>query len=59
MDLTMSIAALSVTMHQAEFQQDYDIAMLKQSMDSQEAATYSLIDMLSAAPSNHILDTWA
>lgn len=60
MDLTMSIATLSMNMHQAQFQQDYDIALLKQTMDTQEATTNALIDILDSVPSfGHLLDARA
>lgn len=62
MDLTMSIAALSVSMHQQQYQQDLDVLMTKKIMDVQEAESNAQIEMLTSSPvppSNHILDTQA
>jgi len=41
-----SIAAISVLMHQSQTQQSVDIAMIKKTMDVQEAAAANLIETL-------------
>lgn len=62
MDLTMSIAALSVSMHQQQYQMDADILMTKQMMNVQEAQLDAQLEMIASSPmppSNHVLDTLA
>lgn len=62
MDITASIAALGVSMHQQQYQQDVDILMTKKIMDVQEAQSNAQLEMLASTtvpPSNHILDTLA
>lgn len=62
MDMTTSIAALSISMHQQQFQQDADILMTKKIMDVQEAQSSAQIEMIQQAsvPStSRLLDTLA
>ena len=48
-----SIAAASMSMSQAQFEQAYDIAVMKKSMTSQEQQAEALInDMLAGVPMN-------
>lgn len=52
MDLMNSIAAASMTMSQMEFENAYDIAIMKKSMDMQEQQAEILLnEMLSSMPS--------
>lgn len=61
MDLTTSIAAMSITMHQQQFEQDASILMTKKIMETQEAASAAQLELLqsSAVPSTNLLDTYA
>lgn len=58
MDLTMSIASASMSMSQAELQQNASVSILKKAMDSQEAAMETLMEGVAEAapPSEHIID---
>ena len=48
-----SIASASMSMSQAQFEQAYDIAVMKQSMNAQEQQAEMLIDqMLAGVPTN-------
>jgi hypothetical protein len=49
MDLTMSIASLSTQISQSNLSQAVDIAMMKKTMETQEASAENLIQMLSSA----------
>ena len=44
MDMDMSIAALSVNMHQAQTSQDMGVAVLKMAMDNTSSTTTELLD---------------
>ena len=46
MDLSMSIAALSMGMHAAQFSTDMNIAMMKKTMEVQEMALNELLSMM-------------
>ena len=62
MDMTTSIAAMSITMHQQQFQQDASIALAKKAMDIQAAESSAQLEMLAqtpAAPSVNLLDQYA
>lgn len=49
MDLTMQIAAMSMNMQAVQYSTQLDIAMLKQSMETQEASMDALLDMASVS----------
>lgn len=63
MDITSSIAALSVEMSMQQTAQAVEISVLKKGMETQEAAALSLIQQMApqqAAPSfGHLLNTYA
>ncbi len=46
MDLTMSIAAMSMSMSTAKVQQQVNISMLKKSMENQETSAANLLNMI-------------
>lgn len=46
--MDMSIAAMSVSMHQAQTGQDLGVAVLKMAMDSASTGTEKLLDQLDA-----------
>ncbi len=57
-----SIAAASMSMHQAQLASAYDTAIMKKSMDSMESQAEALInDMLAAvpAPNQYNFDVYA
>lgn len=49
--MEMSIAALSMSMAAAKFQDDLSIGILKKSMDSSEQSAQLITDMLDSIPS--------
>ena len=51
MDLDMSIAAMSVSMHQMQASQDMGVAVLKMAMETAEAGTEDLLAELAVDPS--------
>lgn len=53
----MDIAALSMNMNAAKLSQDVGLAMVKKTMEVQEASVENLIQMM--PPSNHIIDVTA
>lgn len=63
MDITTSVAALSMEMSMQQTAQAAQISVLKKSMETQEAAALSLIQQMApqtAAPSyGHLLNTYA
>lgn len=50
MDMDMSIAAMSVGMHQSQTAQDVGVAVLKMAMDDTTSVTADLLDELSVDP---------
>ena len=59
MDISSSIAAASVYMHQGRIRQSVDIAVTKKAMDTQEAAALKLLESFAemVPPSDgHVLD---
>ena len=48
--MDMSIAAMSVSMHQNQAMQDMGMAVLKMAMDTTEAATEEMLTELSVDP---------
>ncbi|BAL83770.1 hypothetical protein SELR_20620 [Selenomonas ruminantium subsp. lactilytica TAM6421] len=48
--MDMSIAALSVSMHQNQAMQDMGVAILKKAMDTTEVATEEMLAELAADP---------
>lgn len=58
MDMMSSIAAMSMNMSAAQFQQDAAIAVQKKVMDSQELALEELTKMLQP-PQTSVIDTYA
>ena len=50
MDMDMSIAAMSVGMHQSQTAQDVGVAVLKMAMDDTTSVTTDLLDELSVDP---------
>ena len=50
MDLDMSIAAMSVSMHQMQASQDMGVAVLKMAMETAEAGTEDLLAELAVDP---------
>ena len=62
MDLSMQIAAMSMSMQSVQYANQLNIAMLKQSMETQEASVDALLDMASVSldPSlGHRIDSYA
>lgn len=54
-----SIAAASMTMSQMQFENAYDIAVMKKSMNMQEQQAEALInDMLAGVPSQYNFDVY-
>lgn len=49
MGFDMSIAAMSVGMHQAQAQQQLDVSVLKMAMESAETGTEELLEELSVS----------
>lgn len=54
----MDIAALSMNLHASQLSQNVGIAMVKKTMEVQEASMENLVEML-PPPSNHIIDVLA
>ena len=50
MDLDMSIAAMSVSMHQMQAAQDMGVAVLKMAMETAETGTEDLLAELAVDP---------
>lgn len=50
MDLDMSIAAMSVSMHQVQASQDMGVAVLKMAMETAETGTEDLLAELAVDP---------
>ncbi|MBR6342997.1 MAG: YjfB family protein [Selenomonadaceae bacterium] len=50
MDLDMSIAAMSVSMHQMQASQDMGVAVLKMAMETAETGTEDLLAELAVDP---------
>lgn len=50
MDLSTSIAQLSMNMHQTQLQQNIGTSMLKKSMDVSSQLAQGTLEMLNAAP---------
>ncbi|SHK96873.1 Putative motility protein [Selenomonas ruminantium] len=48
--MDMSIAAMSVNMHQSQAMQDMGVAILKMAMDTTEVATEEMLEKLSVDP---------
>lgn len=48
--MDMSIAAMSVNMHQSQAMQDMGVAILKMAMDTTEVATEEMLEELSVDP---------
>lgn len=62
MDLSMQIAALSMSMKSVETATQLDVAMLKQAMETQEASLDALLNMTSVSldPAlGHMIDSYA
>ena len=62
MDLSMQIAAMSMSMQSVQYANQLDIAMLKQSMETQKASVDALLNMASVSldPSlGHMIDSYA
>lgn len=47
LDLDMSIAAMSVSMHQSQIQQDLGVAVLKEAMSSSEQGLETMLSSVS------------
>lgn len=55
-----SIAAASISMHEAQLQQSVSISMAKKTMDSAELAVQELLEMLPSPPgTGAYIDTYA
>ncbi len=59
MDLANSIAAMSISMNAAQFQQDVSVSMTKKAMDQQEAAANQLLQMLPGVSEGRLIDVYA
>ena len=62
MDLSMQIAAMSMSMQSAQYETQLDIAMLKQSMEIQESSVEALLNLASVSldPAlGHTIDSYA
>lgn len=57
MDMAMSIASAAMSLSQAKLAQQYDIAVQKKAMDTQELALQELTEMLPPSPYN--IDVYA
>ena len=49
-DMMTGIAAMAMDMKAAQFQQNYDLAVTKKAMNTQEDAAAKLLDMLPRTP---------
>lgn len=55
-----SIASMAMSLSQAQFSQEYSLAVTKKVMDTQEIAAQELLNMLPAVPTKgQYVDTYA